>query len=317
MEQKLVLILLIKRILWACFLSLFGSFLCFVLIFYSKGSVAHAMSLAPVNTELVSQIESNLNLDKPLFIQYKSWLTHFLQADFGISFVSGEKVSVILMQTLPLTLILGLGAFFVLSVLSIVLAMLCVYYKDSFFDKFLHFISMSFLALPSFALSLLAILLFSVELKILPSSGALTFEGNFSFKNLILPLSVLVLTHLAIYLRFSREAFLESLNQNYIQNAFARGLSKKRIYWHLVLKDAMPSIVSYFGSCIVSFLGTTYVVESVFSYGGLGQLALKSILFKDYPVVLAVIVISICLAVFITLCCELIIKSIYTRLDNA
>ncbi|EAI8647075.1 ABC transporter permease [Campylobacter lari] len=313
--------LIFKRLLWAFFLMIFASFLCFVMIYHAKGSVVFASVPQGVSLKVKEEIERNLNLDKPLLKQYENWLFNALKGEFSYSLISGEKVSEILKEKLPYTLILGIFSFIVLFLLSTLLALLCVMYKDSILDKSITFITMSFFALPAFSLSLMLILVFAVFFKLFPSSAIadIGFEDDVLNRlwHLFLPVCALVLSHLAIFVRFIRTSLIDSLNQSFIQAAFARGLSKTRIYMHFVLKDAFGSIFAYFGASFVSFLMGTYIVESVFSYEGIGNLVIKSILFKDYPVVLAVVIFSILVVVFVNLIVEIICKMINPRFANA
>ncbi|WP_039651466.1 ABC transporter permease [Campylobacter insulaenigrae] len=310
-----------KRLLWAFFLLFFSSFMCFAMIYYAKGSVVFASVPQGISLKLKEQIERNLDLDKPLLHQYENWALKALKGDFSYSLISGEKVDAILKEKLPYTLILGTLSFGILFFLSILLALLCVIYKDSFLDKFITFVTMSFFALPTFSLSLLLILFFCVFLNIFPSSAIVDIGYEDDILNrlwhLCLPVSVLVLSHLAIFVRFIRTTLIDSLNQNFIEAAFARGLSKKRVYFHFILKDSLGAILAYFGASFVSFLMGTYIVESVFSYEGVGNLVIKSILFKDYPVVLAILCFSILVVVFVNLLVEIVCKMINPRFANA
>lgn len=284
---------------------------------FSKGSVVFASSPQNISKELQKEIQSNLNLDKPLLEQYFSWLKRALSFDFGHSLLSGQSVNELLKEAFPNSLRLALTALVLLFLLSIFLALLSLMYENSFFDKALNALCLSFFALPSFAISLVLILFFSVYLGILPSSGTSKpfFEESLNdlFLHLILPVLALVLSHLALFLRIARTSFKQSLNQSFIEAAFARGLSKKRIYFHFVLKDALSPIITYFGASAVGFLMNAYVIEQVFSYAGVGALFIESVLFKDYPVILALSVLSIFAVVFINLLTELLAMMINPR----
>lgn len=287
------------------------------MVHLSKGSVVYAKAPQGVSEELKKQIEANLNLDKPLNEQYLAWLSAAIKGDFSHSLITGESVNEIIAQRLGATLILGGLSLFVLFALSLVFALISVMNKDKFIDKALNFISMGFFATPSFAICLLLILFFSVYLGVLPSSNTadLGFENDVlnRLTHLILPVSALVLAHLGAYLRIFRTILLDSLNQNFIEAAFARGLSAKNIYFHLVLKHALPPILVYFAANSVAFLMNAYVVESVFAYGGLGNLVIESIIFKDYPVILAVVVLSIVGVVVLNFFAELCANLLDTR----
>ena len=314
-------VFVLRRLFWLIFLLLMLSYLCFVMIYLSKGSVAYANSPQALSYELRSRIETNLNLNKPLNEQYLAWLNNFLRGDLSHSLITGESVNELMTKALPNTLILGFFALFVLFITSLFLALLSVFYKDTFIDKSLNFISMSFLATPSFAISLGLILVFAVYLRILPSSqiSDLGLEDDLfnRLKHLILPTLALVLAHLGAYLRIFRTILLEALNQGFVEASLARGLSKKRLYFKLILKYSLPPILVYFAANSIAFLVNTYVVEAVFSYAGIGKLVIESIIFKDYPVSLAIIIFSLVGVVVLNFCTELLANLLDLRKSYA
>lgn len=286
-----------KRTLWLVALLFIASYVCFAMVHFSKGSVVYATNAQGISAVLKARIQSNLNLDKPLNEQYLLWLGRAIKGDFSHSLITGESVNDIINERLGATLTLGGISLMGLFVLSIFLAVISIIYKDRFIDKAINYISMGFFAIPAFALCLVLILFFSVYLGILPSSGntSIGFESDLvnRLKHIILPASALILAHLGVYVRIFRTILLDSLNQPFIESAFARGLSTKKIYFHLILKHAFPPILTYFSANSVAFLVNSYIVESVFSYGGVGSLVIESIIFKDYPVILAVIILSV------------------------
>lgn len=323
MEQTIVLFLILKRLLGAFILMIATSFLCFYFIYFSKGSVVFANSPQSVSQGIRQQIEQNLNLNQPPLTQYTHWLLQALKGNLSYSLVSGEKVSSILIEKSFNTLILGITSFIALILLSSFLAIISVIYRNKWPDKVITILSMGIFAIPTFALCLILILLFSVLLQWFPSSGANDIGMEDSISNfiwhLILPSSVLILSHLAVFVRFIRTSLIETLNQNFIECAFGRGLSKARIYFHFIPKYTLYPVLSYFGACFVSFLGGTYVAEKVFNYGGIGNLIIDSIIFKDYPVILPLIALSVFLVVFVNLVIEIILECIDPRptLENA
>ncbi|EAI6203674.1 ABC transporter permease, partial [Campylobacter jejuni] len=290
---------MLKRLVFSIFIAFFSTFLCFVLLYFSKGSIAYANGVNSQSKEFVQRIEQNLGLDKPLLEQYKIWLFKALKGDLGVSFLSGESVLKLIKERIFNTFILGFSALMLLFLLSVFLALLGYYYKESFIDKIITFLAFNFFALPPFVLALLFVLIFGIFWKILPVMGSsdIGFEDDFlnRLEHLILPVLVLVLSHLALFLRIARNFINESFSQIFIQNLYARALREKDIYF-LVLKYSLSPIVAYFGGSALSFMMGTYVIESVFAYEGLGSLLFKSIIFKDYPVVLALIFFSVLLA---------------------
>ncbi|EHD2467664.1 ABC transporter permease [Campylobacter jejuni] len=308
---------MLKRLVFSIVVAFFSTFLCFVLLHFSKGSIAYANGVNSQSKEFVQRIEQNLGLDKPLLEQYKIWLFKALKGDLGVSFLSGESVLKLIKERIFNTFILGFSALMLLFLLSVFLALLGYSYKESFIDKIITFLAFNFFALPPFVLALLFVLIFGIFWKILPVMGSsdIGFEDDFlnRLEHLILPVLVLVLSHLALFLRIARNFINESFSQIFIQNLYARALREKDIYF-LVLKYSLSPIVAYFGGSALSFMMRTYVVESVFAYEGLGSLLFKSIIFKDYPVVLALIFFSVLLAAFFTFLSDIVARILNPRL---
>ncbi|HEE8992589.1 TPA: ABC transporter permease [Campylobacter jejuni] len=308
---------MLKRLVFSIVVAFFSTFLCFVLLYFSKGSIAYTNGVNSQSKEFVQRIEQNLGLDKPLLEQYKIWLFKALKGDLGVSFLSRESVLKLIKERIFNTFILGFNALMLLFLLSVFLALLGYYYKESFIDKIITFLAFNFFALPPFVLALLFVLIFGIFWKILPVMGSsdIGFEDDFlnRLEHLILPVLVLVLSHLALFLRIARNFINESFSQIFIQNLYARALREKDIYF-LVLKYSLSPIVAYFGGSALSFMMGTYVVESVFAYEGLGSLLFKSIIFKDYPVVLALIFFSVLLAAFFTFLSDIVARILNPRL---
>ncbi|EPO5927682.1 ABC transporter permease [Campylobacter jejuni] len=308
---------MLKRLVFSIFIAFFSTFLCFVLLYFSKGSIAYANGVNSQSKEFIQRIEQNLGLDKPLLEQYKIWLFKALKGDLGVSFLSGESVLKLIKERIFNTFILGFSALMLLFLLSVFLALLGYYYKESFIDKIITFLAFNFFALPPFVLALLFVLIFGIFWKILPVMGSsdIGFEDDFlnRLEHLILPVLVLVLSHLALFLRIARNFINESFSQIFIQNLYARALREKDIYF-LVLRYSLSPIIAYFGGSALSFMMGTYVVESVFAYEGLGSLLFKSIIFKDYPVVLALIFFSVLLAAFFTFLSDIVARILNPRL---
>ncbi|EAI9451505.1 ABC transporter permease [Campylobacter coli] len=294
---------MLKRLVFSIFIAFFSTFLCFVLLHFSKGSIAYANGVNSQSKEFVQRIEQNLGLDKPLLEQYKIWLFKALKGDLGVSFLSGESVLKLIKERIFNTFILGFSALMLLFLLSVFLALLGYYYKESFIDKIITFLAFNFFALPPFVLALLFVLIFGIFWQVLPITGTsdIGFEDDFlnRLEHLILPVLVLVLSHLALFLRIARNFINETFSQIFVQNLYARALREKDIYF-LVLKYSLSPIIAYFGGSALSFMMGTYVVESVFAYEGLGSLLFESILFKDFPMALALIFFSVLLAAFFT-----------------
>lgn len=172
---------MLKRLVFSIFIAFFSTFLCFVLLYFSKGSVAYANKVNSQSKELVQRIEANLGLDKPLLEQYQIWLFKALKGDLSVSFLSGESVLKLIKERMENTLILSLSALVLLFLLSVFLALLGHYYKESFIDKLITFLAFNFFALPPFVLALFFVLIFGIFWQVLPITGTsdIGFEDDF------------------------------------------------------------------------------------------------------------------------------------------
>ncbi|QKF65348.1 nickel ABC transporter, permease protein [Campylobacter corcagiensis] len=288
---------------------LFGlSFIVFLVLFLLPGDVTSAMFSRPesISTSQKEQILINLGLDKGFFTQYFLWLKSIFTFDFGHSFINGQSVGSIIVERLPNSLILlGLSYFFIMF-LSLILGIISAVYKNSFVDYFINFSTFTLMCMPHFWFGLMLIIIFSVNLGLLPSSGAnFLGQNGFSLKHTILPLCAIVLPHIGINIKFIRDLFVENINKEFIQASIARGLNKFDIY-KLTILYISPSIVRYFGTLAGSIFGGLYVIEAVFSYPGVGELSLNSIIAKDYPVVLATLLVSGIIVVLANLIAEIL-----------
>lgn len=284
---------MLLRFISGIMVAFLSTFLCFVMLYFSKGNIAYANGLNSQNKEFVKRIEKNLGLDKPLLIQYKNWLFKAFRGDFGVSFLSGEKVLKIIKERFLNTLILSFSALSILFFLSIFLAFVEYHFKNSFIEKIITFITLNFFALPPLVIALIFIFIFSFFGNFL-SMDDIEFKNDFfsCLKYLVFPILVLVLSHLALYLRIARNLIYECFDQIFIQNLYARALKQRDIDC-LVLKYCLGSIVSYFGATALNFVMGTYIVENIFNFSGIGFLLIQSIIYKDFPVVLALIFLSV------------------------
>ena len=227
-----------------------------------------------------------LGLNDPIHIQYIRWLENAAKGDFGISFKYKQDVLEVIGLRIGNTLILG-GTGFVLTCFgALALGILCARREDRWLDRLLCRSGTLISCIPEFWLSLVLILVFSVGLRWLPSSGAYAVgqrDNVFSrVVHLILPLSVVVLQHLWYYAYLVRNKLLEESRADYVMMAKAKGLSANRILFSHCLPNILPAYISLMSVSVPHILGGTYIVETVFSYPGLGALAYESARYHDY-----------------------------------
>ncbi len=232
------------------------------------------------------QAEERLGLHKPITVQYVRWLENALHGDFGISYKYKMPVVSVIGERVPNTLLLGGCGFVLIFFLALLLGILCARCEGGLLDSTICKIGTISSCIPEFWLSLLLVLLFSVNLKWLPGSGAYTAgqagDWRDRIMHLILPLTVVVLGHLWYYAYMIRNRILEEVRADYVLLARAKGLTKWGVLFRHCLRNVMPSYLSLMAISVPHILGGTYIVEMVFSYPGLGTLTYESARYHDY-----------------------------------
>lgn len=237
-----------------------------------------------------------LGLEDPLYVQYIRWAQGALQGDFGISYKYKTDVTKVIGGRIGNTLILGGIGFVLIFVLSLLLGIACAWFEDRFPDRIICKIGTITSCIPEFWLSLVLILIFAVYLRILPGSGAYTAgrEGDIKDRvlHLILPMAVVVTGHLWYYAFLVRNRILEEAGAGYVLLARAKGLKKGRIMFRQCLRNVMPSYLSIMAISVPHIMGGTYIIETVFSYPGIGTLSYESARFQDYNLLMVLCMIS-------------------------
>ncbi|MCR6097725.1 ABC transporter permease [Salipaludibacillus agaradhaerens] len=247
----------------------------------------------------VEQLREDMGFNKPLLVQYGHWLINFVQLDFGASYVTGQPVMEMIMQGLPATLELTLGALIVMLVIAIPLGSLSALYRNSWIDQISRTLSIIGAAVPSFWLGLILIDLFSVRVNWLPSMG----KGGLD--TLILPSVTLGLAISSVYVRLLRSSLLESLNQEFIRAGRARGLSESRIFFTHAFRHSLPPVITVFGVSIGSLIGGIVVIEVLFAYPGIGKMVVDAIRQRDYPLIQGYILVMAIIVFIVNTCVDL------------
>lgn len=256
-----------------------------------------------------------LGLNDPIHVQYLRWVENALKGDFGISFQYKQDVMKVIGQRLGNTLILG-GIGFALTFLGALgLGVLCAWHEDRWPDKVLCKGGTLLSCIPEFWLSLLLILIFAVTLHLLPSSGAYDVgqKGNVlnRIEHLILPLAVVVLQHLWYYAYMIRNKLLEETRADYVLLGKSKGLSKQKILLRHCLRNVLPSYISMMAISVPHVMGGTYIVETVFSYPGIGALSYESARYHDYNLLMVLCMMTGVLVIL----CNLIGGMINEKID--
>ena len=279
---------LLSRIAQIMVVLLGISFITFALVMLSPGDPVRQM-LAGNEDIIVSQAEIDalrheLGLDKPFIFQYLDWLGRALQGDFGFSYMVKRPVVDELLQTLPATVLLALASSVFMLAVAIPAGIYSAVKRNSVFDYVVRGLTFVGVSIPNFWMGLMLLWIFGLKLRLLPIVG-----GRVSLENLILPALTLGIVMAAKYTRQVRAAVLEELNQDYVVGARARGMSESYILWKEVLPNAMLPLITLFGLSFGSLLGGAAVVEIVFSWPGLGYLAVQSIIYRDFQLVQGIV----------------------------
>jgi nickel ABC transporter permease subunit NikB len=233
----------------------------------------------PTTPESIAAMRSQLGLDRPLPIQYLDWLWHVLRLDFGRSFVTGKPVLQEIINYIPATLGLMTVSIGLIICISLPLGILAALYRDSLLDQCSRFLVYVATSMPNFWLGFLLLYGFSYQL------GWVSVTRQGTIEDWILPAMTLAFSPATVYARLLRGSLLESLGQNYVLYARARGLSERVVVLQYVLKNALLPIVTVFGMSFGHLMAGTVVVENVFALPGLGRFAVQSILNRDVPMI--------------------------------
>ena len=242
-------------------------------------------------TEKMSVEEKNwarekLGLNDPIPTQYVRWLRNAMKGEFGISYKYKQPVTQVIAKRINNTLILGGVGFVLIFVGSLLLGILCAWNEDGWLDKFLCKIGTVSSCIPEFWFALVLILIFCVQLRWLPSSGAYaTGKANDlgdRIIHLILPLFVVMIGHLWYYAYMIRNKLLEEIRADYVLLCKAKGMGKRQIMFRHCIRNIMPTYISLMAISVPHILGGTYIVETVFSYPGIGTLSYESARYADY-----------------------------------
>lgn len=268
-----------------------------------------------MSPEEKEEARGELGLNEPIHVQYVRWVENAMQGEFGISFKYKQDVMEVIGQRLGNTLILG-GIGFVLTFAGALgLGILSAWNEERLLDKILCKAGTILSCIPEFWLALLLILVFSVKLHLLPSSGAYSIGNKEDvmdrIRHLVLPMAVVVLQHLWYYAYMIRNKLLEETRADYVLLGKSKGLGKREIMFKHCLRNIMPTYISIMAISIPHVLGGTYIVETVFSYPGVGALSYESARFHDYNLLMV-----LCMATgILVILCNLIGQIINERID--
>ena len=238
-----------------------------------------------VSQEIIDAKRAELGLDRPLIVQYGSWLLSMLQGDMGRSYVTGAGVFTTFLSKLPATLMLTAVSIIMTVAISIPLGILSAVRQDKWVDLMLRFCSFLGNAMPNFFVGMVLMQILSIQLDLLP-----IISNGVNFNSAIMPAMTLAISMSAKYMRQVRATVLEELNKDYVQGLKARGVRDSVILWKNVMKSSMLMIITLLALSIGNLLGGTAIIESIFMWDGVGKLAVDAINMRDYPIIQAYVV---------------------------
>ncbi len=283
---------------------LFGiTIITFTVIHLAPGKpTALQAELSPrISLEARERLEKLYGLDKPLHVQYLEWLSRFVRFDFGRSFVDGRSVTVRIKERIPITLLINLLSIILILAVAVPIGIISATKQYSLFDKATTVFVFIGFATPTFWLALILMLVLGIKLNWLPISGirSLTyFELSLVGKildvarHLILPVLLSAFGGLAGFSRYMRTNMLGVIRQDYIRTAWAKGLSRRTVIYKHALRNALLPIVTILGLSIPALIGGSVIFESIFAIPGMGRLFYDSVMARDYPLIMGILVIG-------------------------
>lgn len=275
---------LLRRVLLVVPTLIGVSLLAFALANLAPGDPAEELlrrstGYQPTPEEIASARE-DLGLDRPIAVQYGSWLADAARGDLGTSYGTRRPVTDEILERIPRTLELAVPAALGALALALVLGTVSAFHRNRWPDHVVRVISVAGASMPSFWLALLLIVLFSLKLSLLPVAGR-----EAGVRSLVLPVVALSLAPTAVLARFTRSAMLETLGDDYVRTALAKGLAGWRVVGHHALRNACIPIVTAFGTSLGHLVSGAVIIETIFLWPGVGKLAVDAILQRDYPMI--------------------------------
>ena len=287
--------------------------LCFFMLKVTPGDPATAILGIQASPEEVARLRHDLGLDQPWYVQLGMWVGNLLRGDLGTSYVNKKPVSELILTRLPITLELTFFSMVLASLVAIPAGIISAVRRYSWLDYCLTGFSLFGVSMPSFWFGILLILLFSLTLGWLPASGYMPWSRGIwpHLRSLILPGVALGLFLMGALARFTRASMIETLVQDYVRTARAKGLSQRQVVVGHALRNALIPTVTVLGIQFGALLGGAVIIETVFAFPGVGTMLLTAVNQRDYPVVMGA---TLFVALLYTLS-NLLVDIVYTRLN--
>ncbi|MDU0938838.1 MAG: ABC transporter permease [Clostridiales bacterium] len=297
--QKSLTYRIVKRVLLLILAMFILSIVVFILARLTPGDPLQSYygdQLDFMKESEISAARQKLGLDSNMVVQYFRWLGGVFHGNFGLSLKYRQPVINVIKPLVGNTILLGLISYACTFVIAIILACICAINEDGIVDKLISKIVTTIYYIPSFWLGVILVLIFAVNLKWMPSSGAYDFgmAGSISnrIRHLILPVTVMVVSHVGYYTYMIRNKLLDETRKDYVLLAKSKGCTRVEIIRKHCLRNVLPTIISLMAISIPHITGGTVVVESIFHYPGIGNLAIESTKFHDYNLLMLTVIIT-------------------------
>ena len=274
----------------------------------------NAIPGGPFNSEkaasptVIAELERRYNLDKPVWVQYVMYMKNILKGEFGVSLKTGRKISSIIGESFPISAKLGLCAAAVAIIVGIVLGSIAALMRNKWPDRLIVFLTTLITAMPSFVMATLLLYYFCMKLGWVQAWTA----GS---HNIVLPVLALSLSPMAYITRLTKTSMLDSLGQDYIRTARAKGVPQMKVIFVHGLRNALIPVITYVGPMVAAILTGSMVVESIFTIGGLGSKFVTGITNRDYTLIMATTIFLATIMVIANLITDLVYKLIDPRIS--
>ncbi|WP_202080825.1 ABC transporter permease [Caldalkalibacillus salinus] len=311
---------IIRRLIMTIPILLGITILTFAIMHLAPGDPTSLMIDPSISPEDREKMIENLGLNDPVHIQYAKWLGRMVQGDFGTSFIrKGTSVSEMIMNRLPNTLILMTASTILAIIVAIPFGVVSATRQYTKLDYSVTVASFLGLATPNFWIGLILLMLFALKIPIFPTGGAETLNAEFSIldrlHHLILPAFVLATADMAGLTRYTRSSMLEVVKQDYMRTARAKGFKEWTVIYQHGLRNALIPVITIFGLMLPTFFGGSVVVEMIFNWPGIGKLFIDSVFQRDYPVIMAITVISATMVVIGNLIADICYAIVDPRIE--
>lgn len=296
---------LVKRILLAILSVLV---ICMITFF-----AMNAVPGGPFNSEKAlseatkAALEKRYNLDKPVGTQFILYMRNILHGDFGVSLKTGRDISDTIMECFKVSATIGGLAALCALIVGVILGAIAALFRNKWPDRLIIFLTTLFTAMPSFVFATFLLMIFCIQLKLLPVWDA-------SSKSLVLPVIALAAYPTAYITRLTKTSMLDALGQDYIRTARSKGVSTIKVIFKHALRNALIPVITYVGPMLAYILTGSLVVENIFTIGGLGQQFVKSITNRDYPMIMATTIFLAVIMVAMNLLSDIMYKIVDPRI---